>query len=342
MTDTMETVKQIGEINFSGHIIPHSWYYYLRRESEKTSEDGETHTITGKPHLPAITILSDIVYWYRPRIVRDETTNEIVRIEKRFAADKLQRSYAQFAEIFGLGKEQARKAVKFLAKKGLITLEFRTLYIRGRPMHNVLFIEIVPEKVKQISQPIETQKNRQVCARKPIGSSRKPTSLCQDIDTNTETTTESTTETTEKKRLSRFSATDPLSLMVEIQDRRAASGEIAERPMGWQKTRQDVWEVCRHFAALFNRPIPAIKDGYNAVTRSKVEIQIDTWSGGAQLLLERCSDGRDGAFLAIDRWHRNEWSVGKTPMTVTSPMSLVNVVPAFAEDQAPSIIKVGH
>jgi hypothetical protein len=149
-------------------------------------------------------------------------------------------------------------------------------------------------------------------------------------------------EPKEKPRQSRFSATDPLSLMIEIQDKRAARGELADRPMGWEKIRQDVWEVCQHFAALFNRPMPTLEGDYNTVTRSKVELQIDTWTGGAQLLLERCGDGRNGAFRALDIWHRDEWSAGRTSMTVTSPMSLVNVAPSFAEDQAPSIIKVGH
>ena len=54
-----KTVDQVGKINFIGNVIPHTWYKTILREN-------------GKPNVNAIIILSDIVYWYRPKEVRDE------------------------------------------------------------------------------------------------------------------------------------------------------------------------------------------------------------------------------------------------------------------------------
>ena len=44
---------EIGKIHFEGNIIPHPWYQHITLSS-------------GKPDLPAIIILAEIVYWYRP------------------------------------------------------------------------------------------------------------------------------------------------------------------------------------------------------------------------------------------------------------------------------------
>ena len=75
----------------AGNYIPLSWHKTITREN-------------GKPYPTAIMILSDIVYWYRPREVRDESTGLVVRAEKKFKADFLQRSYQQLADLFGYSK----------------------------------------------------------------------------------------------------------------------------------------------------------------------------------------------------------------------------------------------
>ena len=54
-------VDTMAEISITGNIIPQEWYKHIVRKN-------------GKPHLLAITILGDIVYWYRPTEVRDEVT----------------------------------------------------------------------------------------------------------------------------------------------------------------------------------------------------------------------------------------------------------------------------
>ena len=59
-------VDASAEISITGNITPQAWYKTIVKE-------------TGKPHLAAIVILSDIVYWYRPTELRDESTGQIVK-----------------------------------------------------------------------------------------------------------------------------------------------------------------------------------------------------------------------------------------------------------------------
>ena len=50
-------VLQIGQINFRGNVIDHGWFKTLTLDN-------------GKPNIVAITILGEIVYWYKPTEVR--------------------------------------------------------------------------------------------------------------------------------------------------------------------------------------------------------------------------------------------------------------------------------
>ena len=137
-------VDKVGEINFSGNIIPQAWYSTVKRE-------------TGKPYLTAIIILADIVYWYRPTEVRDEQTGQIIEFQKKFKNDKLQRSYQQIADMFGISKKEATNAVVFLEKLGVLKREFRTISVNGIVANNVLFIDLIPEKLKEITFPYHTK-----------------------------------------------------------------------------------------------------------------------------------------------------------------------------------------
>ena len=56
-----ETVNRMCRLQFTGNVIPSTWYHTIKKE-------------TGKPNLNAIIILADIVYWYRPMEIRDEAT----------------------------------------------------------------------------------------------------------------------------------------------------------------------------------------------------------------------------------------------------------------------------
>jgi len=71
-------VDALGQMGFQGNIIPRSWYANIKKPS-------------GKPDVVAITLLSEIVWWYRPKEVRDEETLGS-RWVKKFDADLLQLS----------------------------------------------------------------------------------------------------------------------------------------------------------------------------------------------------------------------------------------------------------
>ena len=172
------SVQQMIGVEITGNVIPMPWYENLRRDG-KRAKDGKPARI-GKPHTNAIILLADIVYWYRPIEVRDEITGNLIAHRKKFKADKLQRSYAAFSEMYGLTKDQVRDALKFLADKGVISLEFRNFPSNGVYLSNVLYIGLDVDRLKEITRPIP--------ALNPIGGGVEP-------DTYTEITTENTTKT---------------------------------------------------------------------------------------------------------------------------------------------------
>lgn len=87
------TVDAIGNMHLEGNVIPHTWYENIRLES------------TGKPDLIAITLLSEIVYWYRPSYMKEEESGRLIGMKKKFKADALQRSYDSFVAQFGFSKK---------------------------------------------------------------------------------------------------------------------------------------------------------------------------------------------------------------------------------------------
>lgn len=131
-------VDKMQSYNATGNIIPPQWFKTIVRAN-------------GKPNLPAIVILSDVAYWYKPRVVRDENTGHIVRIEKRFKSDLLQRSYQQLADQFGLSKREATNAVVELEKMGVVKRHLRNIKSNGMTITNVLFLELVAEKLFELT-----------------------------------------------------------------------------------------------------------------------------------------------------------------------------------------------
>lgn len=125
-----KVIKEMAEFEgqgFTGNIVPHSWTKTIARN--------------GKPNSTAILLLADIVYWYRPYEKRDESTGDFVAYQKKFKADKLQRSYGAFAKQYGFTKTQVRNALQFLKSLGVIDLEFRSFEVSpGMLVGNALFI----------------------------------------------------------------------------------------------------------------------------------------------------------------------------------------------------------
>lgn len=139
-------VDENAKLSISGNVIPQMWYRTIIRES-------------GKPNLTAIIILADIVYWYKPTEIRDESTGQIIAVKKKFKADLLQRSYQQLSEQFGISKKEATNAVVFLEKLEVVKRVFRTVTINGIVVNNVLYLELDVVKLKELTYPAKVQES---------------------------------------------------------------------------------------------------------------------------------------------------------------------------------------
>ena len=103
-----------------GNIVPHSWYTQITSDS-------------GKPDHNAISIFSEIVYWYRPN--REG--------HSKFVGDAWQTSYKHFEKRFSYNSELIRRTLVRLEKLGLARREFRTIEKFGQKYSNVLFIRLL-------------------------------------------------------------------------------------------------------------------------------------------------------------------------------------------------------
>ena len=168
-------VDENAKLNISGNVIPQMWYRTIVRES-------------GKPNLTAIIILADIVYWYKPTELRDESSGQVVAVKKKFKADLLQRSYQQISEQFGISKKEATNAIIFLEKLGVVKRVFRTVNINGLVVNNVLYLELIVQKLRQLTYPQDGHN----C---PLSFERERGDTKREGGTNTEITQETTTET---------------------------------------------------------------------------------------------------------------------------------------------------
>lgn len=188
---TSPTVEIMAQINFEGNILPISWFQHLTFEN-------------GKPDTISILLLSDIVYWYRPTIVRDEQMGQALGHQKKFKADLLQKNYSDYENLFGFTKKQIRDAFVRLENLGLVKRIFRTIETSYGPKGNVMFIELYPYKLIDITHklpPINFKVNRGVHV------SEEPSTLMStegdiDVQIYTENTPEITTQTTQRARYS--------------------------------------------------------------------------------------------------------------------------------------------
>ena len=146
------TVDRMCRLQFTGNVIPSSWYHTIKKE-------------TGKPNLNAIIILADIVYWYRPVEIRDEATGQLCGFKKKFQADILQRNYQQIAELFGISKRDATNAIVELEKLGVVRHVFRTVSIKGQLYSNVMFLDLDVDELIQLTYPdtLDLEPEKEVC-----------------------------------------------------------------------------------------------------------------------------------------------------------------------------------
>ena len=90
--------------------------------------------------MNAIAILSEILYWHRPReSCGDGDSGEIV-LEKRFSGDMLQLSYGQLKKKLHLSKAQCRRSMQNLERLGVIKRHLRDIETdAGDKLNNVMF-----------------------------------------------------------------------------------------------------------------------------------------------------------------------------------------------------------
>ncbi len=119
-------VDVLASMQFSGNIIPKKWFYTILKDN-------------GKPDRLAIDILSEIVYWYKPRRTEDKDGNLI--LEKKFHGDFLQLSYAEISKRMHCTRKEAYNSIKTLEKLGVLKrMEKTDLYMGRRLPHSMHFI----------------------------------------------------------------------------------------------------------------------------------------------------------------------------------------------------------
>lgn len=172
----------LQEINFQGNIIPCSWKNHLK--------------LNNRVDLNSMYILSEIIFWYRPVILRDEFGQD--KYFQKFKSDLLQKSYSQLESSLGLTKKQIQDSLDRLEKLGLVKRHFRTIHVQVpsttdfRALNNVMYIEIFIEKVKEITY----SDLKKVIPSSPAGkegSTYKSIGVSPEVVTYTETTSKITT-----------------------------------------------------------------------------------------------------------------------------------------------------
>ncbi len=131
------TVAAIGELHFTGNLIPPAWHHHLKLPS-------------GRTDLVGCTLLGEIVYQYRPLAVVDAASGEVHHV-KRFTRDQFCAPLAYFEKKFELTNDQVRQGLKRLEQAGLIVREYRTITVAGREVHGMAFIAPVPAALQAIT-----------------------------------------------------------------------------------------------------------------------------------------------------------------------------------------------
>ena len=222
----MKTVKKTGiasvdtlyGINFTGNTVPHSWY-------------GTIQTEKGKPDMNAIAILSEILYWHRPReSCGDGDSGETVLV-KRFGKDMLQLSYGQLNKRFHLSKAQCGRAMKNLERLGVIKRHLRDFDTdAGDRLNNVMFIELFSDRLLQLTFPGEDAPDAKNVTRVSnemyeVIDSNASGGIGKDM-TNTETTTEITNKDYPLYQSELERVRDQIDYDILIEDRRLDRGII--------------------------------------------------------------------------------------------------------------------
>lgn len=126
-------VDAIGQINITGNIVPASWFRKITLGS-------------GRPDTVAIIILSELLYWYRPKETKSKTGQ--IEWSKKFKRGYLQKSIKELCSKFNFSYDQVKSALKRLEDGGYIIKHLRHETIKGTKYGNVMYIEVVPEMIR--------------------------------------------------------------------------------------------------------------------------------------------------------------------------------------------------
>ena len=154
-------VDELIDYNPPSIAIPHAWFKTIANDK-------------GKPNINAIIVLSEIVYWYRPSLIKDEMTGEFLGYKKRFKDDLLQKNRRGFEKTFGLTKDQTYTALKHLENLGVIKNHLRHVETKTTTLNNVRYIELIPEKLKELTYPIVQKRDPIVQKREGVAQERDP------------------------------------------------------------------------------------------------------------------------------------------------------------------------
>ncbi|ODN40939.1 hypothetical protein [Piscirickettsia litoralis] len=132
---------------FEGNLMPHIWYKNLR-------------TSAGMADIVAITILADIVYWYRPRAIQED--DGTVTYHKRFKGLSKWFRPGYFSTKFGLTSRQVDDALRRLKKQGIIKYKKENVATDdGSTYFGAMRVEPIIDKVLEISS-FELCANQQI------------------------------------------------------------------------------------------------------------------------------------------------------------------------------------
>ena len=103
-----------------GDVIIHKWYRQFCLED-------------GNPDLVAITILGDIVAWYR-----NGTNNHYGELTPRLHGNSLYLSYNYYEQKFGFREDRVRRALTRLYVQNILKRSFKNIYVKGQRLNKLV------------------------------------------------------------------------------------------------------------------------------------------------------------------------------------------------------------
>lgn len=131
-----QTVDLLATYHVQGDVIPPKCYKIIKKDS-------------GKTDMLAVAILSNIIYWNRPTPVFNEQGEQIAS-KTKFNGRYLQKNYSDYEDMFDKTKREVKASFDVLEELGFIKRHFETITVAGHKIPNVLYIELLSERLGEI------------------------------------------------------------------------------------------------------------------------------------------------------------------------------------------------